>query len=166
MTLLWGLATFHGFSQTKPFQYLDVNTLQKDRKIAVIKSLLPKGWEMKTNGEQFFIERNQPVLVTQNAIKSVDKHAATIKHKMAGKDVLMIRTKAFFRFTVEKKWNENALKNIGKTSALRVFNSDYFTFFLWDKHAFSYTGITNPAELKEEFLEIERLLNDNLDILK
>ncbi len=139
---------------------LDMNTLLKDRKIQFVKSQLLKGWSMRINGSNFFIERDKEIYLPQTALKSVDTKASVVSKTLEGKKVLMMKTKAYFMMTVEKKLPDDKVA-ILKQSTKGVYQTDNYTIIVWQEHGFTYSTHTIPENLKDEFQAIETLIGAN-----
>jgi hypothetical protein len=45
-----------------------------------------------------------------------------------------------------------------RTTAKAIYQTDYYTIFLWQEHGFTYSHRTIPKDLIEEFKSIEKLL--------
>jgi hypothetical protein len=149
--------TIHLKAQETAFRYLDMNTILKDKKIQILKSQLIKGWSMRANGSNFFIERKEDIFLPQSALKSVDTKAAVVAKNVGGKKVLFMKTKAFFLMTIEKKLPTEKVKQL-KATAKAIYQTDYYTIFLWQEHGFTYSKQTIPSNLQEEFQTIETLM--------
>lgn len=59
--------------------------------------------------------------------------------------------------SVEKKI-PTKLNNKQKSIMKAVYESDFYTFFLWQKHGYTYAKTILPQNLYEEFREVEKLL--------
>jgi hypothetical protein len=145
------------YAQASTFRYLDMNTILKDNKIQIAKSQLIKGWVMRANGSNFYVERQEEVFLPQSALKSMENNANVVSKNVKGKKVLMLKTKAYFLMTIEKRLPNEKLE-LFKTTAKAIYQTDYYTIFLWQEHGFTYSNKTIPSTLKEEFLSIEKLL--------
>jgi hypothetical protein len=152
-------------AQEKPFQYLDMNTILKDKKILAIKQQLPAGWEFKANGSQLFLIRKQQVIVPFGAVRSTGSKAETITKMIGGKKVMLLKTQAFILFTVEKKMTFSSDKP-QKFNALNVFNSDYYTFMLWEKQGYSKSEQVEPQTLMNEFDTIVSIFAEKCEKIK
>jgi hypothetical protein len=144
-------------AQNAGFRYLDLNTILKDKKIQQAKNQLPNGWNMRANGSNFYIERQQEVFLPQSALKSMENNTNTVSKMVNGKKVLMMKTKAYFLMTIEKRLPNDKIE-LFKTTAKAIYQTDYYTVFLWQEHGFTYSNKTIPSNLNEEFLKIEKLL--------
>jgi hypothetical protein len=144
-------------AQNTGFRYLDLNTILKDKKIQLAKSQLPMGWNMRANGSNFYIERQQEVFLPQSALKSMENNTNTVSKIVNGKKVLMMKTKAYFLMTIEKRLPNDKLE-LFKTTAKAIYQTDFYTVFLWQEHGFTYSNKTIPNNLSEEFLKIEKIL--------
>ncbi|MEY4539503.1 MAG: hypothetical protein RLZZ306_1260, partial [Bacteroidota bacterium] len=71
-------------AQTSTFSYLDMNTILKDSKIQMAKNQLIKGWTMRANGSNFYIERREEVFLPQTALKSLETNANVVEKKVGG----------------------------------------------------------------------------------
>lgn len=147
------------FGQNATFRYLDVNTLCKDKRVLALRNELPKGWRFRTNGSNFYIERIEDVYLPKEALKSVELKAQPIEKYVNGKKMLLFKTKAYFLMSVEKKLSTQ-LNNKQKTIMKAIYESDYYTFFLWQKHGYTYAKTIIPKNLYDEFREVEKLLAD------
>lgn len=147
------------FAQSSTFRYLDVNTLCKDKKVLLLKNQLPSGWQLRTNGSNFFIERINPVFLPQEALKSIETQTQPVDKVVNGRKMLLFKTKAYFLMTVEKRLPSDATKSNLK-SIKSIYLTDYYTFFLWQKHGYTYSKHVLPANLYEEFRSIEKLLQE------
>ena len=144
-------------AQDNTFGYLSLNTILKDSKMQLVKNQLIKGWAMRTNGSNFYIERKQEVYLPQSALKSIENSANVVPRTVKGQKILMLKTKAYFLMTIEKRMPNEKLELI-KTNAKAIYYTDYYTIFLWQEHGFTYSNRTIPSNLNEEFLGIEKLL--------
>ena len=147
------------YAQDSTSSYLDLNTILKDNKMQLVKNQLIKGWNMRANGSNFYIERREDVYLPQSALKSIENSTNVVPRKIKGKKVLMLKTKAYFLMTIEKKMPNEKLE-LFKTSAKAIYYTDYYTIFLWQEHGFTYSNKTIPSNLNEEFLGIEKLLGN------
>ncbi|MEA5428549.1 hypothetical protein [Arcicella lustrica] len=136
---------------------LDLNVILRDKKIQLVRSQLIKGWSMRANGSNFYIERNQDIFLPQTALKSIDSRASVVTKTIGKKKVLMMKTKAFFMMTVEKKLPADKVAII-RNMAKGVYQTDYYTIILWQEHGFTYSKHTIPNNLKDEFQAIETLI--------
>jgi hypothetical protein len=159
--LLCLLLTFSWISQAQNsgFYYLDLNTILKDKKIQMAKNQLPTGWKMRANGSNFYIERQNEVYLPQSALKSMESNTNTVSKTINGRKVLMLKTKAYFLMTIEKRMPNDKIE-LFKTTAKAIYQTDYYTVFLWQEHGFTYSNKTIPSNLNEEFLQIEKLLGN------
>lgn len=139
---------------------LDMNALLKDKKIQFVKSQLLKGWTMRTNGTNFFIEREKEIFLPQTALKSIDSKASVVSKTLNGKKVLLMKTKAYFMMTVEKKLPNDKVALLKNTSK-GVYQTDFYTIIVWQEHGFTYSSHTIPENLKDEFQAIETLIGAN-----
>lgn len=156
----WGLLILHlpsSHAQVSTFRYLDLNTILKDTKIQMAKNQLLAGWTMRANGSNFYIERQNEVYLPQSALKSMEANANTVSKTVNGKKVLMMKTKAYFLMTIEKRMPNDKIE-LFKTTAKAIYQTDYYTIFLWQEHGFTYSNKTIPSNLNEEFHQIEILL--------
>ncbi len=144
-------------AQTSAFRYLDMNTILKDNKIQLAKNQLIKGWRMRVNGSNFYVERQEDVFLPQSALKSMENNAFVVSKNIGGKNVMMLTTKAYFLMTIEKKLPNEKL-SLFRTTAKAIYQTDYYTIFLWQEHGFTYSNKTIPSDLKEEFWSIEKTL--------
>jgi hypothetical protein len=144
-------------AQTSTFRYLDMNTILKDNKIQLAKNQLIKGWSMRANGSNFYIERQEYVFLPQSALKSMESNTNTVFKNVHGKKVLMMKTKAYFLMTIEKKMPNDKVELI-RTNCKAIYQTDYYTVFLWQEHGFTYSNKTIPSNLNDEFRAIEKLL--------
>lgn len=151
------LAYLSSHAQTSAFRYLDMNTILKDNKIQLAKNQLIKGWTMRVNGSNFYIERQEDVFLPQSALKSMENNAFVVSKNIGGKKVMMLKTKAYFLMTIEKKLPNEKL-SLFRTTAKAIYQTDYYTIFLWQEHGFTYSKRTIPSNLKEEFWSIEKTL--------
>lgn len=140
----------------------DLNIILRDKKIQSLKSQLLKGWSMRCNGTNFYIEREKEVFLPQSALKSVDTKASVVTKTIGNKKVLMMKTKAYFMMTVEKKLPADKVA-ILRNSAKGVYQTDLYTIILWQEHGFTYSKNTIPHNLKDEFQTIETLMGSNWD---
>ncbi len=145
------------YAQASTFRYLDMNTILKDSKIQIAKSQLLKGWVMRANGSNFYVERKEEVFLPQSALKSMENNANVVSKNVGGKKVLMMKTKAYFLMTIEKRLANEKLA-LFRTTAKAIYQTDYYTIFLWQEHGFTYSNKTIPSNLNEEFWIIEKLL--------
>ncbi len=145
------------YSQVSTFRYLDLNTILKDTKILMAKNQLLAGWTMRANGSNFYIERQNEVYLPQSALKSMEANTNTVSKTVNGKKVLMMKTKAYFLMTIEKRMPNDKIE-LFKTTAKAIYQTDYYTIFLWQEHGFTYSSKTIPSNLNEEFHQIEILL--------
>ncbi|MES2518744.1 MAG: hypothetical protein V4585_11590 [Bacteroidota bacterium] len=145
------------YAQTSTFKYLDMNTILKDGKIQLAKNQLLKGWTMRANGSNFFVERQQEVFLPQSALKSIESNANVVSKVIGGKKVLLMKTKAYFLMTIEKKLPNDKVELL-RTTAKAIYQTNYYTIFLWQEHGFTYSNKTIPSNLNEEFRSIEQLL--------
>lgn len=139
---------------------LDLNMILKDKKIQIVKNQLIKGWSMRANGSSFYIERNNDIFLPQTALKSIDSRASVVTKTIGKKKVLMMKTKAFFMMTVEKKLPADKVA-ILRNSAKGVYQTDFYTIILWQEHGFTYSKHTIPHNLIDEFQAIETLMGTN-----
>jgi hypothetical protein len=146
-------------AQNSNFRYLDLNTILKDKKIQLAKNQLLAGWAMRANGSNFYIERQNEVFLPQSALKSMESNTNTVSKMVNGKKVLMMKTKAYFLMTIEKRMPNDKVE-LFKTTAKAIYQTDYYTVFLWQEHGFTYSNRTIPSNLSEEFLQIEKLLGN------
>lgn len=144
-------------AQTSTFRYLDMNTILKDNKIQLAKNQLIKGWSMRANGSNFYVERQEDVFLPQSALKSMENNANVVAKNIGGKKVMMLKTKAYFLMTIEKKLPNEKL-SLFRTTAKAIYQTDYYTIFLWQEHGFTYSNKTIPSNLNEEFWSIEKTL--------
>ena len=144
-------------AQSSTFTYLDMNTILKDNKIQMAKNQLIKGWSMRANGSNFYVERREDVFLPQTALKSLENNANVVEKKVGGKKLMMLKTKAYFLMTIEKKLPNEKL-SLFRTTAKAIYQTDYYTIFLWQEHGFTYSTKTIPNNLNEEFWSIEKLL--------
>jgi hypothetical protein len=144
-------------AQTSTFRYLDMNTILKDNKIQTAKNQLIKGWSMRANGSNFYVERREEVFLPQTALKSLENNANVVEKKVGGKKLMMLKTKAYFLMTIEKKLPNEKLA-LFRTTAKAIYQTDYYTIFLWQEHGFTYSNKTIPSNLNEEFWSIEKIL--------
>jgi Neuraminidase (sialidase) len=144
-------------AQTSTFRYLDMNTILKDNKIQLAKNQLFKGWAMRANGSNFYIERQGDVFLPQSALKSMENNTNIVFKNVHGKKILMMKTKAYFLMTIEKKLPNEKVELI-RTTCKAIYQTDYYTVFLWQEHGFTYSNKTIPSNLNEEFRAIEKLL--------
>ncbi len=145
------------FAQTSTFRYMDMNTILKDKKIQLAKNQLIKGWAMRANGSNFYIERQGEVFLPQSALKSMENNTNIVFKNIHGKKVLMMKTKAYFLMTIEKKLPNDKVELL-RTNCKAIYQTDFYTVFLWQEHGFTYSDKTIPNNLKEEFMAIEKLL--------
>lgn len=136
---------------------LDLNTILKDNKIQMAKNQLIKGWSMRANGSNFYVERHEEVFLPQSALKSLETHANVVEKKIGGKKLMMLKTKAYFLMTIEKKVPNEKISLV-RTTAKAIYYTDYYTIFLWQEHGFTYSNKTIPSDLNQEFRNIEKLL--------
>ena len=157
--LLCLFVLFHLSSQAQidTFRYLDMSTILKDHKIQMAKNQLIKGWSMRANGSNFYIERREDVFLPQTALKSLETNANVVEKKVGGKKLMMLKTKAFFLMTIEKRIPNEKIA-LFRTTAKAIYQTDYYTIFLWQEHGFTYSNKTIPSNLNKEFLSIEKLL--------
>jgi len=134
-----------------------MNTVLKDNKIQLAKNQLLKGWSMRVNGSNFYVERQADVFLPQSALKSMENNANVAVKNINGKKVLMLKTKAYFLMTIEKKIPNEKLSLL-RTTAKAIYHTDYYTIFLWQEHGFTYSNRTIPNDLREEFWSIEKTL--------
>ncbi len=144
-------------AQTSTFKYMDMNTILKDNKIQLAKNRLIKGWSMRANGSNFYIEKEGEVFLPQSALKSMENNTNIVFKNIRGKKVLMMKTKAYFLMTIEKKLPNDKVELI-RTTCKAIYQTDYYTVFLWQEHGFTYSNKTIPSNLTDEFRAIERLL--------
>ncbi len=154
---LFVLFQISSHAQTDSFRYLDMSTILKDNKIQMAKNQLIKGWSMRANGSNFYIERREDVFLPQTALKSLENNANVVEKKIRGKKLMMLKTKAYFLMTIEKR-NPNEKIALFTTTAKAIYQTDYYTIFLWQEHGFTYSNKTIPSDLNTEFLSIEKLL--------
>ena len=145
------------YAQESTFRYLDLNTILKDKRIQLVKNQLIKGWTMRANGSNFYIERQEEVYLPQSALKSLESNANVVNKYVNGKKVMMMKTKAYFLMTIEKRMPNDKIE-LFKTTAKAIYQTDYYTVFLWQEHGFTYSNKTIPSNLNEEFHEIEKLV--------
>ncbi len=150
-------STSSSYAQNNQYSYLDLNTILKDKKIQSAKSQLLTGWTMRANGSNFYIERQNEVFIPQSALKSMESNAKVVSKIVNGKKVLMMKTKAYFLMTIEKRMPNDKVE-LFKTTAKAIYQTDYYTVFLWQEHGFTYSNKTIPSNLNEEFHQIEKLL--------
>lgn len=136
---------------------LDLNTILKDNKIQMAKNQLIKGWSMRANGSNFYVERHEEVFLPQSALKSLETHANVVEKKIGGKKLMMLKTKAYFLMTIEKKVPNEKISLV-RTTAKAIYYTDYYTIFLWQEHGFTYSNKTIPSNLNQEFRNIEKIL--------
>ena len=148
---------FSSTAQTSTFRYMDMNTILKDAKIQMAKNQLIKGWSMRANGSNFYIERREDIFLPQTALKSLENNANVVEKKVGGKKLMMLKTKAYFLMSIEKRIPNEKIA-LYRTTAKAIYQTDYYTIFLWQEHGFTYSTRTIPGNLKEEFLSIEKLL--------
>jgi hypothetical protein len=134
-----------------------MNTILKDKKIQDAKNQLIKGWFMRANASNFYVERQEDVFLPQSALKSMENNANVVAKNIRGKKVMMLKTKAYFLMTIEKRLPHEKLALI-RTTAKAIYQTDYYTIFLWQEHGFTYSNKTIPNNLKEEFWSIEKTL--------
>jgi hypothetical protein len=144
-------------AQTGTYRYMDMNTILKDNKIQLAKNQLLKGWAMRANGSNFYVERQEAVFLPQSALKSMENNTNIIFKNIHGKKVLMMKTKAYFLMTIEKKLPNDKVELI-RTTCKAIYQTDYYTVFLWQEHGFTYSNKTIPSNLNQEFRAIEKLL--------
>ena len=144
-------------AQNSTFRYLDMNTILKDNKIQLAKNQLIKGWSMRANGSNFYVERQEDVFLPQSALKSMENNANVVAKNIGGKKVMMLKTKAYFLMTIEKRLPNEKLA-LFRTTAKAIYQTDYYTIFLWQEHGFTYSNKSIPSNLKEEFWSIEKTL--------
>ena len=149
--------SFSSNAQNSNFRYMDLNTILKDKKVQLAKNQLLAGWAMRANGSNFYIERQNEVYLPQSALKSMESNTNTVEKMVNGKKILMMKTKAYFLMTIEKRIPNDKIE-LFKTSAKAIYQTDYYTVFLWQEHGFTYSNKTIPKNLNEEFLQIEKLL--------
>jgi len=147
----------NSYTQPSTSGYLDMNTILKDNKIQLAKNQLIKGWVMRANGSNFYVERQVEVFLPQSALKSMENNANVVSKNVKGKKVLMMKTKAYFLMTIEKRLPNEKLE-LFRTTAKAIYQTDYYTIFLWQEHGFTYSKKTIPSNLNEEFWSIEKLL--------
>ena len=152
-------ASSSSYAQNSNFRYLDLNTILKDKKIQLAKNQLLAGWTMRANGSNFYIERQKEVFLPQSALKSLESNTKTVSKVINGKKILMMKTKAYFLMTIEKRMPNDKVE-LFKTTAKAIYQTDYYTVFLWQEHGFTYSNKTIPSNLNEEFLTIEKLLGN------
>lgn len=145
------------YAQVSTFHYLDLNTILKDKKIQLAKNQLLSGWSIRANGSNFYIERQNEVYLPQSALKSMEFNANVVSKNIGGKKVMMMKTKAYFLMTIEKKMPNDKVE-LFKTTAKAIYQTDYYNVFLWQEHGFTYSNKTIPSTLNEEFQQIEELL--------
>lgn len=157
--LLCLFALFHTniFAQMDSSGRLDLNTILKDNKIQLAKNQLIKGWSMRANGSNFYVERHEEVFLPQSALKSLETNANVVEKKIGGKKLMMLKTKAYFLMTIEKKIPNEKIPLV-RTTAKAIYYTDYYTIFLWQIHGFTYSNKTIPNNLNQEFMSIEKLL--------
>ena len=136
---------------------LDLNTILKDNKIQMAKNQLIKGWSMRANGSNFYVERHEEVFLPQSALKSLETHANVVEKKIGGKKLMMLKTKAYFLMTIEKKVPNEKISLV-RTTAKAIYYTNYYTIFLWQEHGFTYSNKTIPSNLNQEFRNIEKIL--------
>lgn len=154
---LFVLFQISSHAQTDSFRYLDMSTILKDNKIQMAKNQLIKGWSMRANGSNFYIERREDVFLPQTALKSLENNANVVEKKIRGKKLMMLKTKAYFLMTIEKRIPNEKIA-LFTTTAKAIYQTDYYTIFLWQEHGFTYSNKTIPSDLNKEFLNIEKLL--------
>lgn len=154
---LLALPQFSSNAQTSTYSYLDMNTILKDSKIQMAKNQLIKGWSMRANGSNFYIERREDVFLPQTALKSMENNANVVEKKMGGKKLMMLKTKAYFLMTIEKRIPNDKIA-LFRTTAKAIYQTDFYTIFLWQEHGFTYSNKTIPSTLNKEFQSIEKLL--------
>lgn len=145
------------YVQVNKFYYLDLNTILKDKKIQLAKNQLLAGWSMRANGSNFYIERQNEVYLPQSALKSLESNAHIIFKNIGGKKIMMMKTKAYFLMTIEKRMPNDKIE-LFRTTAKAIYQTDYYTVFLWQEHGFTYSNKTIPNNLNEEFQQIEEML--------
>ncbi len=145
------------FGQKPSFTYFDVNTLCNDAKVLALKNDLPKGWRLRSSRSNFFIERIEPVYLPKEALKSIEHQTQPVEKWIDGKKLILFKTKAYFLMTVEKQLPTDLQKN-NKFIGQRVYLSKDYTFFLWQKHGYTYSNYVLPTNLYDEFRSIEKLL--------
>ena len=145
------------YTQPNTSGYLDINTILKDNKIQLAKDQLIKGWVMRANGSNFYIERQAEVFLPQSALKSMENNADVVSKNVNGKKVMMMKTKAYFLMTIEKRLPNEKLE-LFRTTAKAIYQTENYTIFLWQEHGFTYSNKTIPSNLNEEFWSIEKLL--------
>lgn len=153
----FALCQSNSYAQTSAFKYLDMNTILKDNKIQIAKNQLIKGWSMRASESYFYIERHEEVFLPQTALKSLENYAKVVEKKVEGKKLMMFKTKAYFLMTIEKKIPDEKLV-LYRTTAKAIYQTDYYTIFLWQEHGFTYSSKTIPKSLRDEFWQIEKLL--------
>ena len=147
----------NSYTQASTFKYLDMNDILKDKKIQLAKNQLIKGWVMRANGSNFYVERQEEVFLPQSALKSMENNADVVSKNVKGKKVMMMKTKAYFLMTIEKRLPNEKL-DLFRTTAKAIYQTEYYTIFLWQEHGFTYSNKTIPYNLNEEFWSIEKLL--------
>ena len=147
----------NSYTQASTFKYLDMNDILKDKKIQLAKNQLIKGWVMRANGSNFYVERQEEVFLPQSALKSMENNADVVSKNVKGKKVMMMKTKAYFLMTIEKRLPNEKLE-LFRTTAKAIYQTEYYTIFLWQEHGFTYSNKTIPYNLNEEFWSIEKLL--------
>ena len=145
------------FAQMDSSGRLNMDTILKDNKIQIAKKQLIKGWSMRANGSNFYVERHEDVFLPQTALKSLETHANVVEKKIRGKKLMMLKTKAYFLMTIEKRIPDEKIA-LFRTTAKAIYQTDYYTIFLWQEHGFTYSNKTIPSDLNSEFLRIEKLL--------
>lgn len=143
--------------QVSTFRYLDLNTILKDKKIQSAKNQLLGGWLMRANGSNFYIERQNEVYLPPSALKSLEFNANVVSKNIGGKKVMMMKTKAYFLMTIEKRMPNDKIE-LFKTTAKAIYQTDFYTIFLWQEHGFTYSNKTIPSNLNDEFQHIEKML--------
>lgn len=147
----------NSYTQANTFKYLDMNTILKDNKIQLAKNQLLKGWVMRANGSNFYVERQEEVFLPQSALKSMENNANVVSKNIGGKKIMMMKTKAYFLMTIEKRLPNEKLE-LFRTTAKAIYQTENYTIFLWQEHGFTYSNKTIPNNLNEEFWSIEKLL--------
>lgn len=146
-----------GIGQVPLSNSLDIKTILQDKKIQTVRNQLLKGWTMRANGSNFYIERSNDIYLPQTALKSIDTKASVVTRTIGKKKVLLMKTKAYFMMTVEKKLTADKVA-ILKNSTKGVYQTDNYTIILWQEHGFTYSKHTIPENLKDEFQSIETLI--------
>lgn len=147
-------------AQISTFRSLDLKTILEDNKIQMVKNQLIKGWSMRVNESNFFIERREPVFLPQTALKSLENNANMVEKKIGGKKLMMLKTKAYFLMSIEKRIPNEKI-DLNRTTAKAIYQTNLYTIFLWQEHGFTYSDKTIPNNLSEEFIAIEKILGSH-----